>query len=86
MIRLIECADGRRSYLVSERGEREIRQFLRRLRIRPESRNFVETPVVARYHLTGDVHLAVAGRRIPRVTFGELAGEILGWFPLRKAK
>lgn len=89
MVGLAIGDNGNHSFLISDNGEKEIRDFLRREGIRPSRPGFgylLKKPLkrFAAYRLAGDEHLLIrngrrAGKlRLPLITWGRLSLYILG--------
>lgn len=72
--------NGNHSFLISDAGDRPIRELLRELGVkplRPKFRHFFPRRLSS-YELRGDAHLAAIALPLPRVTFGRLALFITG--------
>lgn len=80
MLALVIAGNDTRSILVSDRGQREIRRFLRRHGIRRNLREFQDLAPLRPYwekaafcELRGDAHLQARHQVARRIVFGALA-------------
>jgi hypothetical protein len=85
LLGLIVAADERSSIIVSDRGEKEVRRFLKSRRIRPTRSAFIWPELchlnrgrVAFYQLRGDPHFLARRDLKHRISLGGLAQAVAG--------